>query len=214
MVQILKDTVRTQILSAARERFAKVGFKKATMGDIASEAGVATGTIYKYFKNKNRLFGAIITDSLVDAYLRLTQNRIASFARKDGPLSPDNKTQVASGELLQFYVDNRLEIIIILSRAQGTKYESFAREYVQSMESQSIRQAQKQFPEMTLSPTFHFMVKNILEESVRFLVSALETFTEAESIMKALSAMTAYQLAGINALIDWAHKDGKENDRI
>lgn len=40
------------IITAAGAVFAKLGFYKSTIAQIAAEAGVADGTIYLYFKNK------------------------------------------------------------------------------------------------------------------------------------------------------------------
>jgi AcrR family transcriptional regulator len=44
------------ILSAAREVISRRGIHGASLGEIASEAGVAKGTIYLYFANKDDLF--------------------------------------------------------------------------------------------------------------------------------------------------------------
>lgn len=41
------------ILEAACKVFAEMGFHQSTISQIAKEAGVADGTIYLYFKNKN-----------------------------------------------------------------------------------------------------------------------------------------------------------------
>ena len=41
------------ILDGAGAVFAKLGFYKSTISQIATEAGVADGTIYLYFKNKD-----------------------------------------------------------------------------------------------------------------------------------------------------------------
>lgn len=41
------------ILESAGTVFAKLGFYKSTISQIASESGVADGTIYLYFKNKD-----------------------------------------------------------------------------------------------------------------------------------------------------------------
>jgi AcrR family transcriptional regulator len=51
---------RTAILNAAGEIFARYGFKKASVEEIARRAGVGKGTIYLYFENKEALFEAII----------------------------------------------------------------------------------------------------------------------------------------------------------
>ncbi len=42
-----------RILEAAVKIFARQGFRQSTVAQIAREAGVADGTIYLYFKNKN-----------------------------------------------------------------------------------------------------------------------------------------------------------------
>ncbi len=46
---------RNQILDAAAKVFAEKGFHAATIKDIATEAGIAHGTIYTYFENKTAL---------------------------------------------------------------------------------------------------------------------------------------------------------------
>ncbi|RPJ78250.1 MAG: TetR/AcrR family transcriptional regulator, partial [Deltaproteobacteria bacterium] len=42
-----------KILEAAIKVFAEQGFFRSTISQIAKEAGVADGTIYLYFKNKD-----------------------------------------------------------------------------------------------------------------------------------------------------------------
>jgi TetR/AcrR family fatty acid metabolism transcriptional regulator len=54
-----------QILTAAIRVFAERGFSQSTISQIAQEAGVADGTIYLYFKNKD--------DILVQFYERMTE---------------------------------------------------------------------------------------------------------------------------------------------
>lgn len=50
---------RAQILAAAAHVFARKGFERATMSEVAGEAGIAPGSIYNYFKNKGDLLVSI-----------------------------------------------------------------------------------------------------------------------------------------------------------
>ena len=50
---------REGILAAARKVFAETSFDGATMADIAREAGVASGTVYLYYRSKIDLFAAL-----------------------------------------------------------------------------------------------------------------------------------------------------------
>ena len=51
--RIQKNHKYHQILEAAVKVFARQGFHQSTVAQIAKEAGVADGTIYLYFKNKD-----------------------------------------------------------------------------------------------------------------------------------------------------------------
>lgn len=55
---------RTRILSGALKAFAKKGFYNTRISEIAVEAGVADGTIYLYFKNKDDLLISLFEDRM------------------------------------------------------------------------------------------------------------------------------------------------------
>jgi AcrR family transcriptional regulator len=59
---------RTQILGAARRVFARDGFVRARMLDVAQEAGLSLGAVYRYFENKERLFEALVGDIHEELY--------------------------------------------------------------------------------------------------------------------------------------------------
>jgi AcrR family transcriptional regulator len=46
---------RTSILEAAKKTFARRGISTATMAEIAEEAGISAGAIYRYFESKEAL---------------------------------------------------------------------------------------------------------------------------------------------------------------
>ncbi len=54
------DEVREQVVQAARQVFARFGFKKTALDDIAREARKGKSTIYYYFKSKDEIFKAVI----------------------------------------------------------------------------------------------------------------------------------------------------------
>lgn len=54
-VEAKKDLKRQRILDAAKRRFGRSGIRAATMQDIAQDAGVAVGTIYQFFPDKDAL---------------------------------------------------------------------------------------------------------------------------------------------------------------
>ncbi len=58
-MQRLDETKREAILNAAHQRLSQYGVKKTTMQEIAEDVGIAVGTLYLYFKNKNEILIAV-----------------------------------------------------------------------------------------------------------------------------------------------------------
>jgi TetR/AcrR family fatty acid metabolism transcriptional regulator len=67
---------RQLILGAAIRAFARNGYHRARMSDVAREAGVAAGTIYLYFKSKD--------DLLISIFEEKVQAFISEFRRRLG----------------------------------------------------------------------------------------------------------------------------------
>jgi TetR/AcrR family transcriptional repressor of nem operon len=59
---------RARIVAAAQERFAAFGYRRTGIADIARQAGVAAGTLYRYFDGKEDVFRAVVRE-LNDAWL-------------------------------------------------------------------------------------------------------------------------------------------------
>lgn len=55
-----KDEVREHVVQAARQVFARFGFKKTVLDDISREARKGKSTIYYYFKSKDEIFKAVV----------------------------------------------------------------------------------------------------------------------------------------------------------
>ncbi|MEO5761029.1 MAG: TetR/AcrR family transcriptional regulator C-terminal domain-containing protein [Vicinamibacteria bacterium] len=68
---------RRQILDAAVSVFAQKGYFTARVSDIAGAAGVADGTIYLYFKNKEDIVVSLFADVL-ERHLARAKEEIAS----------------------------------------------------------------------------------------------------------------------------------------
>jgi TetR/AcrR family transcriptional repressor of uid operon len=74
-----RTELKEKIMQSAMENFAKDGFDRTRMEDIARAAGLAKGTLYLYFKNKEDLFYAICDHNLEE--LRNQLSRL--FNRKE-----------------------------------------------------------------------------------------------------------------------------------
>lgn len=71
--KIMLDRQKT-ILSAAFDVFARYGVKRATMNDIASEAGVARQTLYNSFDNREAILRALIQGHIEETCVLMAEH--------------------------------------------------------------------------------------------------------------------------------------------
>ena len=57
---------RTRILDAAQRCFVRAGFHRATVQDVAAEAGMSAGNIYRYFTSKNEIIAGLCARDRAD----------------------------------------------------------------------------------------------------------------------------------------------------
>ncbi|NJN75869.1 MAG: TetR/AcrR family transcriptional regulator [Synechococcaceae cyanobacterium RL_1_2] len=65
------ETTRDRILETALELFAKHGYEGTTTKDLALQAGVAEGTIFRHFKNKKAILVEVATEGWVELLTEL-----------------------------------------------------------------------------------------------------------------------------------------------
>jgi AcrR family transcriptional regulator len=92
------------ILDAAQHVFAEKGFNRTTIKDIAAHAGVADGTIYNHFENKDALLWALF-DRLYENEMRAAQ----TVGLPDMPAGPQAAMHIRSR-----LEESRLELLRVL----------------------------------------------------------------------------------------------------
>ena len=106
--------VRQKILDAAEQRLWHYGFKKTTIDEIASDAGVGKGTVYLYFDGKEEIGLAIVAE-----YKNRSLQEMEAIAR-DPKKSPVQKlTEMLQHPILRAYESCRespamLEMIVAI----------------------------------------------------------------------------------------------------
>jgi AcrR family transcriptional regulator len=90
---------RAQIIEAATTVFAKFGFSKARMDDIAEESGLGKGTLYLYFKSKDEIFGGILDKFFQREFNFIT--RLAKDESKNAREKMADLTEVVLDDILK-----------------------------------------------------------------------------------------------------------------
>lgn len=101
---------RSAILSAATRAFASKGFRETSTTDLAQMTGVAEGTVFYHFGNKENLFLAVL-----DHVRQEFQLEFAGYLETTDASSGLQKLEEAAGFFLQLATD-REELFLLLHR--------------------------------------------------------------------------------------------------
>ncbi len=125
-MQYLKDTVRERIYDAAVTEFKTYGYQDASIRNIANNAGISLGNIYRYYQNKEALYIAVV-QPLIDS--------VKEFVEKKYFIVGDSLQTVAEN-LLEFMVEHDDEIVIL--RRGNTQYYKQFSQYLEGVTANKI----------------------------------------------------------------------------
>jgi TetR/AcrR family fatty acid metabolism transcriptional regulator len=107
---------REAILRAATCVFAEKGFFNSKVADIAKEAGVADGTVYLYFKNKDDVLHSVF-DRAMDKFIAEGRHELSSINKPE-----DKLRRIAELHLERLGADRGLAIVFQVELRGSIKF--------------------------------------------------------------------------------------------
>ena len=121
---------KKKILKSATAEFLEKGFMNASLREIAANAGLTTGAMYRHFKDKDALFCALV-DKAIDFTTKTVMLADSSnHMDLDNPISKEHFEDEAkqTNELLNYIFDNMDAFTLLLTKSAGSTHEHFQEE--------------------------------------------------------------------------------------
>ena len=128
---------KLKLIECAKKEFIEKGYMKASLRNICSEAGVTTGAMYFFFKDKEELFENVVGGPLINLMNAIGAhfdqetdfigdvNSITSLDLKDD--------YIAASDILSVLFRYKEEYLLLMNRAQGSKYEKIVDSLVEQI---------------------------------------------------------------------------------
>jgi AcrR family transcriptional regulator len=113
-----------QIVAAAFEEFSAHGFAATRLDDVARRAGIAKGTIYLHFKNKEVLFGAVVR-----SLIRPVFEEFGAFAGEFGGTAEELLRQFFTRQYAEVVRSEKARRIVRLLIAESGNFPQVAEIY-------------------------------------------------------------------------------------
>lgn len=113
-----KAKKRAALLEAGLQLFQTQGFDRASIEQIAAEAGVARGTFYLYFEDKTALFHAVV-DRFFDPLMQVFDSVQLALEQAETPEACLAAYQVMAAQLAITGLTHRDEVLLVFREMRG-----------------------------------------------------------------------------------------------
>jgi len=178
--------VRETIIEAAREIFARFGFRKATMDEIARAARKGKSSLYHYFKSKEEVFQAVIEQEAAEVMAEIFR-----------AVQQEKKPQ----EKLRAYVITRMQAF----KRVANLFTAFKDEYLESYGFiERMRKSYDRYEIETITSILQNGIKNGVFAVNNLELTAYAIFTAAKGLEYswALEPNTGKIETNIKSLLD------------
>lgn len=199
MTQYKKDDIKQRIEDAALSIFSKKGYLNTKISDIACDAGVSVGNIYRYYKNKDEIFYSVMPDSFFSEFLEAIRDKIS--AAQGGLKEGSNMFAQAAGSFIGFMMEHRERIIIIFTGSKGTKYEGFKAGYVDELLLAVKAFYSEKYAEYINRYRNDSVIRLIFESLIYAYGYILSQNVKDEEMADMLAQLNLYHFSGITGLL-------------
>lgn len=196
-----KET-RSRLLQSARQEFIEKGYTSASLRNICKNAGVTTGALYFFFEDKADLFDAITKETIDSIYhLMQTHYQEEKELAAKGMFYQLPKDDMVShydiSEMLihQMYL-HREEVLLILTKSQGTRWEHIEDKFIEITEEHyklMAKQMQNAYPDKVLDERLIHWLAHTQIDAFIYMITHIE---KEEDARKFISQATTYMMKG------------------
>lgn len=136
-MQYLKKEIRDKILAAAIDEFKEHGYSDASIRNIANNAEISLGNIYRYFTNKEALYFAVI-NPFMESVKQTIEHEFVFVG----------KTMKEVSEILVAFIMQYNDELLIIRKGNTVHYEAFVNYIIEVISSKIKEMMQGSFPEI------------------------------------------------------------------
>ncbi|MCR5368201.1 TetR/AcrR family transcriptional regulator [Eubacterium sp.] len=212
-----KET-KKKLLECAMREFSEKGYMKASLRNICKEAGVTTGALYFFFKDKEDLFGNLVSDVLyglnktIDNHFSEEMKVAESFESAERSVAElaaeqgfDDDKAVAK-EVIHYLFSHKDVVDLLLTKSQGSRYESIRDVMVEKMERHytSLYVVWKGYKsKKQLTKEDKFIIHWLSHDQVEIVIHIFTHCKNAKEGEKQIDKMMAYLIGGWYGVINY-----------
>ena len=188
-----ENEARERLIACAKTEFLEKGFAKASLRSISAAAGMTTGAVYFFCKDKNGLFGAVVGEPLQKIMQAIAQHFSSDLHTDPAAFQHQTGDHDDFAEMLisLLYAD-RDAMLILLEKSAGSSYENIIDRFVEMIEQHNLALAEKYaalFPDKRINQYFLHWFSHVSINAFVHLVTHEEDMECAQKEIKPVMDM-------------------------
>lgn len=206
---------KLKLMQAAREEFLKYGFEKASLRTICKKAGMTTGALYFFFRDKDDLFCQLTENVVSDVKTMMiahTEQERKDYAK--GRMHDATEDREMSRMVIQYACRHREECVLLIEKSEGSSRQGFIDEIIAIMQQGFLDMVRlySNIPGMEKVPavfnecTIHWLAHVQVEAYLHIISHNLDE----EEALKQADIVTEFLLSGFDGLLKSAMSSHRE----
>lgn len=199
-----KET-KSKLLASAKAEFLEKGYMNASLRSICKNAGVTTGALYFFFRDKEDLFDSLVVPTMT----RLQEEMQWHFDSEKEEIShgiPDYSDSVddikATRQLVHAMYQNYDILLLAISGSKGSRYENCVDEFVTIAESHYRALADGMTEQLGLPRIDDYTIHWIAHMQIDVFVHLLQHEPSEEKAQQYIGRIVTYLVSGWMSLFD------------
>ena len=199
-----KET-KSKLLASAKAEFLEKGYMNASLRSICKNAGVTTGALYFFFRDKEDLFDSLVAPTMT----RLQEEMQWHFDSEKEEIShgiPDYSDSVddikATRQLVHAMYQNYDILLLAISGSKGSRYENCVDEFVTIAESHYRALADGMTEQLGLPRIDDYTMHWIAHMQIDVFVHLLQHEPSEEKAQQYIGRIVTYLVSGWMSLFD------------
>ena len=191
------NDTKEKLLVCAKEEFMEKGFQNASLRKICSKAGVTTGAVYFFFGDKDGLFAGLVDDvyqsvihTISNHLNEMSDSGFAAHAHEIG----DHDSFVE--ELVHELYQNQDAVVLLMSKATGSKFENVVDDLISLVESKLSDVAGKYANSVKGKQVNQYMIHWLSHLSVMSFVHALTHIEDEKEALRFMKPSMDHLILG------------------
>ena len=199
-----KET-KSRILTSAKKEFMEKGYIQASLRNICKNAGVTTGALYFFFKDKEDVFASLVEEPLQKLYevmrFHFEEEKKQLQAGDMSMLNEDFEDDIqAASQIIHYMYQYYDEFQLILTKAQGSRFEKAIDEFIAISEKHYRIAADRISEYRKTARVDDYLIHWVAHMNIDCFVHMLKHDMSEEEAVKYMESIIHFLIAGWNGL--------------